>query len=280
MASKVTTDYGGMTDRQILEAMMKKMECIDGIQATLNSFTGRLSSIETNVSGMQAQVDDLERGVSHIETEFEDLRDRIKQVEDNSVSKRELYEANRQIVDLSNHARRNNLIMYNVPEGTEGEGRDGDCRSYVKNFISTTLGMDPIPEVQAAHRSSRNPNRFDQTDDLTQSENAKEDRWRPIHILFTYRPDKEAVLEQAIAAFKSKKTDIYFTDDVHPHTRNIQKKLVPIMKDMRKKGWLAFIPWKVPRVIKYKSTPKGTPGRLKTYRLEEDFTSFQGLVRK
>ena len=85
MASNVTTDYGGMTDRQILEAMMKKMECIDGIQATLNSFTGRLSSKETNVPGMQVQVDDLERGVSDIETEFEDLRDRIKQVEDNSV---------------------------------------------------------------------------------------------------------------------------------------------------------------------------------------------------
>ena len=44
--------------------------------------------------------------------------------------------------------------MYNVPEGTEGEGRDGDCLSYVKHFISTTLGMDLIPEVQAAHRSS------------------------------------------------------------------------------------------------------------------------------
>ena len=67
MVGNVTLDYRGMTDRQILEAMMKKMECIDGIQATLNSFTGRLSSIETNVSGMQVQVDDLKRGVSHIE---------------------------------------------------------------------------------------------------------------------------------------------------------------------------------------------------------------------
>ena len=91
------------------------------------------------------------------------------------VSKRELCEANRQIVDLSNRARRNNLIMYNVPEGTEGAGRDGDCLSYVKNFINTTLGMDAIPEVQAAHRSSRNLNSIDQTDDSTRSENAKEE---------------------------------------------------------------------------------------------------------
>ena len=55
----------------------------------------------------------------------------------------------------------------------------------------------------------------------------------PVHI----SSDKEAVL-----------------DYVHPHTRNIQKKLLPIMKDMQKKGWLAFIPWKVHWVIKYKST--------------------------
>ena len=62
--------------------------------------------------------------MSHIKTEFKDLGDRIKQVEDNSVSKREFDEANRQIVDLSNRARRNNLIiyMYNVPEGTGGGG--------------------------------------------------------------------------------------------------------------------------------------------------------------
>jgi hypothetical protein len=86
----------------------------------------------------------------------------------------------------------------------------------------------------------------------------------------TYRPDKDAILQAAMKSLRGRNSDIYFTDDVHPYTRSVHKKLVGIMMDMRKKKWLAYIPWTVPRVIKYKSSPKGTPGSLKTYRLKED----------
>ena len=36
------------------------------------------------------------------------------------VPKSDLQETNRQIIDQSNRLRRNNLVMYNVPEGAEG----------------------------------------------------------------------------------------------------------------------------------------------------------------
>ena len=68
---------------------------------------------------------------------------------------------------------------------------------------------------------------------------------------------------------KLKESKYYLTDDLHPETRKIHNKLVPIMKEMRKKGYLAFIPWTVPRLIKYKDSPKGTPGPIKVYRLGE-----------
>lgn len=188
------------------------------------------------------------------------------------MSKSVLQEANREIIDLSNRLRRNNLVMYNVPEGAEGVGDEADCLSYVKEYLNTEVGMDPVPEIQVAHRSGRKRKSKNPENQAETSEEESE-VGRPIHLMLTYRPDKDAVLQAAIVALKDKETDIFFTDDVHPYTRSVHKKLVPVMKDMRKKGWFAYIPWTVPRVIKYKSTPKGTPGPLKTYRHKDDFTA-------
>lgn len=76
-----TRVVSGMTDRQLLETIMKKMEVIDGIQATLNSFTERMIKTEEDVSQIQTHVDDLDRGVSYMETEMEELKDRLTKVE-------------------------------------------------------------------------------------------------------------------------------------------------------------------------------------------------------
>ena len=47
------------------------------------------------------------------------------------------------------------------------------------------------------------------------------------------------------------------TDDIDPATREDHKKLVTVMKDMReKRGYFAYIPWSVPRVIRYKEGQK------------------------
>ena len=188
--------------------------------------------------------------------------------------KSDLQEANRQIIDQSNRLRRNNLVMYNVPEGAEGLENGVNCLSYVREFLRTEVGMDPVPEIQVAHRSGHIKKSQNQADEeLNRLEVDAERKVRPIHIFCTYRPDRDKILHAAVAALRNKETNIYFTDDVHPYTRNVQKKLILVMKDMRRKGWFAYIPWTVPRVIKYKNTPKGTPGPLKTYRLKDDYTN-------
>ena len=72
-----------------------------------------------------------------------------------------------------------------------------------------------------------------------------------------------------ILSFKGCEKHYFKTDDIHPYTRNVHNQLVTVMKDMIQKNLFAYIPWTVPRVIKYRSGPRGTPRRLKTCRLLE-----------
>ena len=74
-----------------------------------------------------------------------------------------------------------------------------------------------------------------------------------------------------VKAFKNNVNKFFVTDGVHPYTRAVHKQLIPVMRDRRQKN--AYTPWTVPCVVKYRNTPPGTSGPLKTFRLSRDFTS-------
>ena len=84
---------------------------------------------------------------------------------------------------------------------------------------------------------------------------------RLIHALCFTRKDQKKILEEGPAVFKENIVNgnrIYVSYDVYPATREVHKKLLEKQKEYRKKGWYAFIPWKVPRVLKYRPGPKGS----------------------
>ena len=71
------------------------------------------------------------------------------------------------IDDLKSRARRNNLVLYNIPEGTE---QNADCIQFLKTFSREFLGVQP-PEFQRAHHTPTGPVRDPGS------------KPRPIHIL-------------------------------------------------------------------------------------------------
>jgi len=46
----------------------------------------------------------------------------------------------REVEDLRNRSRRNNLIFYNIPERAE----DQDCAAFIKGFISIHMGLEAL----------------------------------------------------------------------------------------------------------------------------------------
>ena len=222
----------------------------------------RIDNVEKKVTELQNHMEDIDQGVSFIETEFQEQKDKIAKVKEESISKKELELIKKEIIDLSNRSRGNNVVLHNIPEGVEN---DLGCENYVLKFLKETVGMDEIPDIEVAHRSGR----FGQQKDGDE----KSPIPRRIHVRCFRRPDRDKILVAAVKALKNNVNKYFVTDDVHPYTRAVHKQLVPVMRDMRQKNWYAYIPWSVPRVVKYRNTPPGTSGPLKTFRLSTDFTS-------
>ena len=94
---------------------------------------------------------------------------------------------------------------------------------------------------------------------------------RLIHARCLRRDSRNEILLAAPKALKdhqSGEKGVYLTD-LHPETRHQHWLLHSKMKEMCAKKWLTFIAWSLPRVIRYKDTPKGTKGPLKTFRISD-----------
>ena len=150
--------------------------------------------------------------------------------------------------------------MYNIPEGTEGT--EYNCYAYVESFVKESVGLDDV-EIESAHRVG---NRRQPANSVDNADGAAAEP-RPIIARCLRRKDRNRVLEAAPKALKGKDVGgnaVYVSDDVEPATREKHRQLVVKMKEFREKKWLAYIPWTVPRVLKYREKPDGP---LKTYRI-------------
>ena len=63
------------------------------------------------------------------------------------VSKEELAAIENELIDQSNRSRRNNIVLYNVPEGEE----KGDVLGFVQDLIKNVIKLDE--EIEVAHHT-------------------------------------------------------------------------------------------------------------------------------
>lgn len=141
---------------------------------------------------------------------------------------KKLEEADLKIDDLENRGRRNNIVLYRVPEGEEKK----NCVNFVEDLLDqagSTMGKN----IQRAHRTGP---------PLAAS---KGSRPRPIHIGFTSFKEKEQARKALINYFKSKKdndTEIYaVSDDYSVKVQKLRKAKIPELKKLRQEGKKAFL---------------------------------------
>lgn len=115
----------------IQESTKPLQTLLDTLQATVNSFQTRLSSVEASAGDNFARLVTAEADIKMLQTDNQSLLDRID--------------------DLENRSRRANLLIVNIPEGVEN-GKD------VVTFMSEMLKelMGPVfrvpPSLERAHR--------------------------------------------------------------------------------------------------------------------------------
>ena len=63
--------------------------------------------------------------------EFDNLMDEVETL------KKRLEETEIKLDDIENHSRRNNVVVFNLPEGEE----EGDCQKFLVSFLRTVMFM-------------------------------------------------------------------------------------------------------------------------------------------
>ena len=244
----------GVTDRQLLEMIWVKLSSIDNINEKIVCIETRMDSMEEKLAQIETQHEDLHKGTSFIETEFEEQKHSINEIKDEMVSKEEFQKLKYELVDMSNMMRRNKVLFYNIPEKLEGS----DCTGYINSLIQK---IDCTLEVGTAYRRP-----------IYNSDLSNRDKPRPIHAWCVRKDDRDKILQDGPAIFKENLLDgnrVFVSDDVHPVTREIHKKLLEKQKEFRAKEWMAYIPWKVPRILKYRQGQKGTKAPVKVYKITQ-----------
>ena len=228
-------EEGNAMMKSILEKL-KKLEKLD----LLDQIHERLKKIETESKELKDTVAEIEIGLNSMKKDVEDAKMATEQKADKS--KVEALE--KEVEELRNRSRRNNLVFYNVPEKAEGD----DCISFIQNFVSTHMGLETLcgweVEIERAHR----------TPTKLRNDNGGKQRPRPIHVAFLRYADKMKVLSNAAARLKDNPLDgklIGISEDFGKKTQEERKAIAPVKKYLQKKlgaGSKVFIAY--PAILK------------------------------
>ena len=245
------------SEKDMLKDIWLKLPVLDKLSNKFDRLCERVDATEVKITDLETQTRDLENGVSHMETDVEEIKSCLETKADIS----EIAKLKVLIVDQVNRNKRNNVILHNVPEGAEGS--NADCTNLVHTFLRDTMGIPQAMEIERAHRTPMTSRPG------TAHAGAKP---RPIHVRFLRHRDRELVLKTSTQKknLEIRGKRIFISDDVHKDTREQHRRLMKIVKEMREKGNFAFIPWSVPRVIKFKEGGKDVAGPLKTMRDPRD----------
>ena len=153
----------------------------------------------------------------------------------------ELNKALDKIDDLENRSRRNNVVIFGVPEGVETN--PSNCSDFVSDTLLKFIDPDntmPKIDIQRAHRTPTGPARMPGS------------KPRPIHVFFSNYQQKEMVRKTAIATFKSKKfrdSKLFISDDLSKRVQAQRKEALPDYRKLRDDGLRPFFSY--PAILKY-----------------------------
>ena len=154
--------------------------------------------------------------------------------------------AETKIDDLENRSRRNNLVIYNVPEGQEGS-TSADCSKFVMNLLKA---CSVSATIQRAHRTGP------PQDDVGSTTSGKRPRPRPIHVGFSSYVEKERSKKALVQSFKKQTENRFFvSDDFSRRVQLLRKEKLPELKQLRDQGKNAFFVFPAKIVVR-DSKPK------------------------
>ena len=205
-----------LVDDAILKDIQKKLEKLD----MLDKINNQLSTIKHDITNIKSNVTELEKGLTAVSDDVAEMKESMKRKAD----LKQLEDLEREVEDLRNRSRRNNLVFYNIPEKSEGD----NCVAFIQGFIASHMGLETLcgyVEIERAHRTPTQLNK-----------NRKSPR--PIHVAFLKYTDKTKILANAAVRLKDNPFHgnlIGIGADLAKDTQERRKALIPFKKHLQKK---------------------------------------------
>ena len=170
-----------LIDDAILKDLQAKLDKLN----VLDQINERLIRIENDISTVKGKVAQLEDGLNYTNSELAETKGKLEE----KAEKDKLKNLEREMEDLRNRSRRNNLVFYNIPEKAEGQ----DCVAFIKGFINIHMGLEALCGDVDIERAHRTPTK------VPGNNNKKP---RPVHVAFLRYTDKVKILSNAAARLK------------------------------------------------------------------------------
>ena len=141
----------------------------------------------------------------------------VKDILSNKVDSARVDILEEKLDDLENRSKRNNIVIWNIPEGAE---KDSSCQDVVSNILSDHMQLEGNLEIMRAHRTNI---RRQNTTGATATPSS-----RPVHVYLLRYTDKQYILHNAASTLKEKPfqgANLYISDDVSKRMREDRKKL-------------------------------------------------------
>ena len=181
---------------------------------------------DTPVASVKYTVKELSEMVKGLQVEVKCLKELVQKLTNSLETKTD--ELSQKTDDLENRSRRDNIVVYGIPEKT-GEEREtwDDCEAAVRTVLVEDLEMEDAADdggvgIERAHRVGK-----------------RGDKPRPIVVKLTHSKTKAAILTGARQ--KLRKSEIKISEDYSFQVRQKRKGLIPEMIKARKEEKEAYL---------------------------------------
>ena len=122
-----------LVDDAILKDIQKKLEKLDMLDKIIN----QLSTIKQDITSTKSNVTELEKGLNAVNDDVAEMKGSVKR---KAADLKQLEDLEREVEDLRNRSRRNNVVFYNILEKSEGN----NCVAFIQGFIASHMGLETL----------------------------------------------------------------------------------------------------------------------------------------
>ena len=198
---------------RLLEKLSKKLDDMNTTQERRHEeLCNKLAGLEQKTSTLATDLKELKEGLQSLENDLID----VKQDVETKADKAHVLELENRIIDLQNRSRRNNIVIWNVPEGSEKD-------TFMVEFVKRSLLIDLIDHMKLEGAENIEIMRAHRTPTAIRRDASKP---RPIHVYLLKYTDRQYILANAAKCLKENQYDgssLYISDDVTKDVREQRK---------------------------------------------------------